>query len=35
MRGARKEGEMTSSYLIGLFKIEPSLRAEFMNFVNK
>lgn len=35
MRGARKEGEMTSSYLTGLFKIEPSLRAEFMNFVNK
>lgn len=35
MRGARKEGEMTSSYLTGLFKTEPSLRAEFMNFVNK
>ena len=35
MRGARKEGEMTSSYLTGLFKTEPSLRSEFMNFVNK
>ena len=35
MRGAKKEGEMTTSYLTGFFKSEPSLRAEFMNFVNK
>lgn len=33
MRGARKKGEMTSSYLTGLFKTENALRAEFMNFV--
>lgn len=35
MRGAKKEGEMTTSYLTGLFKSESSLRSEFMNFVNK
>lgn len=34
MRGARKKGEMTTSYLTGLFKTDDPLRAEFMNFVN-
>lgn len=34
MRGAKKKGTMTSSYLTGAFKDEPALRAEFMNFVN-
>lgn len=34
MRGAKKKGTMTSSCLIGLFKEDPALRAEFMNFVN-
>jgi GTP cyclohydrolase I len=34
MRGAKKKGTMTSSYLTGAFKAEPALRAEFMNFVN-
>ena len=33
MRGAKKKGTMTSSYLTGLFKTESALRAEFMNFV--
>lgn len=33
MRGARKEGTMTSSYLTGAFKDDNALRAEFMNFV--
>ena len=33
MRGAKKKGTMTSSYLTGAFKTEPALRAEFMNFV--
>ncbi|MCF0202549.1 MAG: GTP cyclohydrolase I [Bacteroidaceae bacterium] len=34
MRGARKEGTMTSSYLTGLFMEEEALRAEFMRMVN-
>lgn len=34
MRGAKKKGTMTSSYLTGAFKDDASLRAEFMNFVN-
>lgn len=34
MRGAKKKGEMISSYLTGAFRDEPALRAEFMNFVN-
>ena len=33
MRGAKKKGTMTSSYLTGLFKTDSALRAEFMNFV--
>ena len=33
MRGAKKKGTMTSSYLTGVFKTEAALRAEFMNFV--
>lgn len=33
MRGAKKKGTMTSSYLTGAFKTDPSLRAEFMRFV--
>ena len=33
MRGAKKKGSMTSSYLTGLFKTEGALRSEFMNFV--
>lgn len=35
MRGAKKKGTMTSSYLTGAFKEDPALRAEFMNFVNR
>ena len=35
MRGAKKKGTMTSSYLSGEFKTNLALRAEFMNFVNK
>lgn len=34
MRGAKKKGTMTSSYLTGVFKTESALRAEFLNFVN-
>lgn len=34
MRGAKKKGTMISSYLTGVFKTEPALRAEFLNFVN-
>ena len=33
MRGAKKKGTMTSSYLTGVFKTESALRAEFLNFV--
>lgn len=33
MRGARKKGEMVSSYLTGLFKSDSALRAEFMNVI--
>ena len=33
MRGARKKGEMTCSYLVGKFKTDAALRAELMNFV--
>lgn len=35
MRGAKKKGLMTSSYLTGIFKTEPAVRAEFMQIVNK
>lgn len=31
MRGARKPGQMTSSYLTGLFMTDAELRAEFLN----
>ena len=31
MRGARKQGEMTSSYLTGLFKADSALRNEFLS----
>ena len=34
MRGAKKKGEMVSSYLVGAFRDDAALRAEFMNFVN-
>lgn len=34
MRGAKKKGTMTSSFLTGAFRDDPALRAEFMNFVN-
>ena len=33
MRGARKKGEMVSSYLTGLFQTDSALRAEFMNLI--
>ena len=33
MRGARKKGEMVSSYLTGLFQSDIALRAEFMNVI--
>ena len=33
MRGARKRGEMVSSYLTGLFQTDSALRAEFMNVI--
>lgn len=35
MRGAKKKGTMTSSYLTGVFKTESALRAEFMNLIDK
>lgn len=35
MRGAKKKGTMSSSFLTGYFKTDAALRAEFMNFVNK
>ena len=35
MRGAKKKGLMTSSYLTGIFKTEAAVRAEFMQIVNK
>lgn len=35
MRGVKKKGIMTSSYLTGKFREDPEVRAEFMNFVNK
>lgn len=34
-RGVKKQGTMTSSYLTGLFKTEPALRAEFMNLIKE
>ena len=33
MRGARKEGQMTSSYLTGRFKSNAALRSEFLKMV--
>ena len=33
MRGAKKQGIMTSSFLTGIFKESPEVRAEFMQFV--
>lgn len=33
-RGARKSGEMTSTYLTGVFRDDSAARAEFMRFVN-
>ena len=35
MRGARKKGEMVSSYLTGMFQTDSAVRAEFMNIVNQ
>lgn len=35
MRGVKKEGIMTSSYLTGAFKNDAQLRNEFMSIVNK
>ena len=35
MRGVKKKGIMTSSFLTGAFKTDAETRAEFMNFVNK
>ena len=35
MRGVKKKGIMTSSFLTGAFKNDAETRAEFMNFVNK
>lgn len=35
MRGVKKNGLMTTSYLTGAFMDEPALRAEFMNLCNK
>lgn len=35
MRGARKEGEMVSSCLTGLFETDAAVRAEFMNIINQ
>lgn len=35
MRGVKKEGNMTTSDLRGLFKIEPETRAEFISFNNQ
>lgn len=34
MRGAKKKGMMTSSFLTGAFKDDGVIRAEFLNFVN-
>lgn len=34
MRGARKKGLMTTSYLTGVFRTSNDARAEFMRFVN-
>ena len=34
MRGARKKGLMTTSYLTGVFRTDNDARAEFMRFVN-
>ena len=33
MRGVKKQGKMTTAYLTGIFKDEPSTRAEFMKYV--
>lgn len=33
IRGAKKQGEMTTSCLLGVFKSKPEVRQEFMNFV--
>lgn len=35
MRGVKKKGTMTSSYLWGAFKNDPQVRAEFMQLANK
>lgn len=35
MRGARKEGKMTSSYLTGNFKKNAALRSEFLKMIDK
>lgn len=34
MRGVKKQGIMTCSLLTGVFKDEPSVRAEFMNYIS-
>lgn len=35
MRGAKKKGMMTSSFLTGVFRKRTATRAEFMSFVNR
>ena len=35
MRGAKKNGKMTSSYLTGVFKEDSLARSEFMNLIKK
>jgi GTP cyclohydrolase I len=35
MRGAKKNGRMTSSYLTGVFKEDSLARSEFMNLIKK
>lgn len=35
MRGVKKKGTMTSSYLTGVFRDNPQVRAEFMNLIHQ
>ena len=32
-RGARKSGEMTTTYLTGAFRRNPQVRAEFLSYI--
>jgi len=34
-RGVKKQGEMTSTYLTGIFKTDPRTREEFLSYVSK